>query len=86
MNSALHWIDYIIVVISILAAIGMGGAVLYLYAIVGLGQISSFILYSRKFSGPINEIANIINALLKQVFRCCDNRICCSVKRQKQNL
>ncbi|MGN0708106.1 MAG: ABC transporter ATP-binding protein [Faecalibacterium sp.] len=46
-----------------LAAIGMGGAVLYLHGAVDLGQISSFILYSRKFSGPINEIANIINEI-----------------------
>ena len=46
-----------------LAAIGMGGALLYLYGIVGLEQISSFILYSRKFSGPLNEISNIINEI-----------------------
>ena len=46
-----------------LAAIGMGGAVLYMRSIVGLEQISSFILYSRKFSGPINEISNIINEI-----------------------
>lgn len=46
-----------------LAAIGMGGAALYLYNLVNLGQISSFILYSRKFSGPINEIANITNEI-----------------------
>ncbi|MBO6157906.1 MAG: ABC transporter ATP-binding protein [Firmicutes bacterium] len=46
-----------------LAAIGMGGAIMYMYSIVTLGQISSFILYSRKFSGPINEIANIINEI-----------------------
>ena len=46
-----------------LAAIGMGGAALYLMGIVGLEQISSFILYSRKFSGPINEISNIINEI-----------------------
>ncbi len=46
-----------------LAAIGMGGAVMFLYKIVNLGQISSFILYSRKFSGPINEIANIVNEI-----------------------
>ena len=25
----------------------------------GLDQISAFVLYSRKFSGPINEIAGI---------------------------
>ena len=46
-----------------LAAIGMGGAVLYLLNIVGLGQISSFVFYSRKFSGPINEISNIVNEI-----------------------
>lgn len=46
-----------------LAAIGMGGAALYVKGIVNLGQISSFVLYSRKFSGPINEIANITNEI-----------------------
>ena len=46
-----------------LAAIGLGGAMLYMNGIVGIGQISSFILYSRKFSGPINEISNIINEI-----------------------
>ena len=46
-----------------LAAIGMGGAILYMARIVGLDQISSFVLYSRKFSGPINEISNIINEI-----------------------
>ncbi len=46
-----------------LAAIGMGGAALYLKGIVDIGQISSFVLYSRKFSGPINEIANITNEI-----------------------
>ena len=47
-----------------LAAIGLGGAVLYMNQVVGLGQISSFVLYSRKFSGPISEISNIINEIL----------------------
>jgi len=46
-----------------LAAIGMGGSLLYMRSVVGLEQISSFILYSRKFSGPINEISNIINEI-----------------------
>ena len=46
-----------------LSAIGLGGAFLYRGGIVGLGQISSFILYSRKFSGPINEISNIVNEI-----------------------
>ena len=46
-----------------LALIAMLGATLYMFGTVNLGQISSFVLYSRKFSGPINEIANIINEL-----------------------
>lgn len=42
------------------------GAVLYIVsggAAITIGNISSFVLYSRKFSGPINEIANIYNDL-----------------------
>ena len=39
------------------------GAVLYLHSALSLGDISSFVLYSRKFSGPINEAANIISEL-----------------------
>ncbi len=61
-----------------LAAIGAGGAVLYMLGAVGLEQISSFVLYSRKFSGPINEISNIINEIFsalaasERVFRLLD--------------
>ena len=40
------------------------GSFLFMGGRVTLGQISSFILYSRKFSGPINEIANIMNEIL----------------------
>ncbi|MCQ2411894.1 MAG: ABC transporter ATP-binding protein/permease [Sphaerochaetaceae bacterium] len=40
------------------------GSFFYMMQIVSLGQISSFILYSRKFSGPINEIANVMNEIL----------------------
>ncbi len=46
-----------------LALIGIFGSVLYLHQIVTLEHISSFVLYSRKFSGPINEIANIANEI-----------------------
>ncbi len=46
-----------------LSVIGLAGSVLYLFHIVDLSQISSFVLYSRKFSGPINEVANIINEI-----------------------
>ena len=35
------------------------GAVLFYRGRVTLGNLSSFIQYSRKFSGPVNEIANI---------------------------
>ncbi|MBD5117526.1 MAG: ABC transporter ATP-binding protein [Clostridiales bacterium] len=61
-----------------LATIGMGGAILYMLRIVGLEQISSFVLYSRKFSGPINEISNIISEIFsalaasERVFRLLD--------------
>ena len=44
-----------------LSIIGLVGALLYLWHMADLSQISSFVLYSRKFSGPINEIANIVN-------------------------
>lgn len=46
-----------------LSLIAMLGSILYMFGTVTLGQISSFVLYSRKFSGPINEIANIVNEL-----------------------
>jgi len=46
-----------------LALIGILGSVLFMYGKVSLGQVSSFVLYSRKFAGPINEIANIVNEL-----------------------
>lgn len=39
------------------------GALLYLFGTISLGSVSSFILYSRKFSGPINELANIISEI-----------------------
>ncbi len=61
-----------------LAAIGTGGSILYMLGVVGLKQISSFVLYSRKFSGPINEISNIINEIFsalaasERVFRLLD--------------
>ena len=46
-----------------LALIAMLGTVFYMNGVVTLDTISSFVLYSRKFSGPINEIANVINEL-----------------------
>lgn len=46
-----------------LTLISIFGAILYLYGGITLGNISSFVLYSRKFSGPINEAANILSEL-----------------------
>ena len=39
------------------------GSLLYLSGGIRLGDLSSFVQYSRKFSGPINEVANIIAEL-----------------------
>ncbi|HEX3021509.1 MAG TPA: ABC transporter ATP-binding protein, partial [Lachnospiraceae bacterium] len=61
-----------------LTLISVFGALLYLSGSMTIGNISSFILYSRKFSGPINEAANIISefqsalAAAERVFRLMD--------------
>ena len=46
-----------------LALVCMFGSVLFLKGSIGLGDLSSFVQYSRRFSGPINEVANIIAEL-----------------------
>ncbi len=56
------------------------GSVFYMKEILGLGEIAAFILYTRKFSGPINEVANISNEILsalaaaERVFRLLDEK------------
>lgn len=61
-----------------LTLVSVFGAILYINGGIGLGDISSFVLYSRKFSGPINEIANIFGELqsafaaAERVFRLID--------------
>ena len=61
-----------------LALISVFGALLYLFGHLTLGDLSSFVLYSRKFSGPINEAANILSELqssfaaAERVFRLID--------------
>lgn len=61
-----------------LTLISVFGAFLYLFGMMTVGQISSFVLYSRKFSGPINEAANIVNdiqsslAAAERVFKLLD--------------
>ncbi|MHB1453656.1 MAG: ABC transporter ATP-binding protein [Saccharofermentanales bacterium] len=42
-----------------LSVIGLFGTIMFLTGRLDIGGISSFVLYSRKFSGPISEIANI---------------------------
>lgn len=46
-----------------LALVCTFGSVLFLKGGVLLGDLNSFIQYSRRFSGPINEVANIISEL-----------------------
>ncbi len=46
-----------------LALLCVFGSLLFLQGRIGLGDLSSFVQYSRKFSGPINEVANIISEL-----------------------
>lgn len=61
-----------------LALVSVFGSLLYLGGGISIGDVSSFVLYSRKFSGPINESANIINELqsaaaaAERVFRLLD--------------
>ena len=61
-----------------LAFISIFGALLFLFGGLTIGNLSSFVLYSRKFSGPINEMANIISELqsacaaAERVFRLID--------------
>lgn len=61
-----------------LTLISVFGAFLYLSGFMTVGRISSFVLYSRKFSGPINEAANIVNefqsslAAAERVFKLLD--------------
>lgn len=58
--------------------ISTAGAIMYLFGMILIGDISSFLLYARKFSGPINEYANIMGeiqsalAAAERVFRLLD--------------
>ncbi len=61
-----------------LALVSIFGGLLYMGGGISLGSVSSFVLYSRKFSGPINEFSNIISELqsalaaAERVFRLLD--------------
>ncbi len=61
-----------------MALISTFGAILFLNGKVKLGDLNSFVMYSRRFSGPINEVANILAELqsafaaAERVFRLID--------------
>ena len=61
-----------------LALISVFGAMLHMAGQMSVGDISSFVLYSRKFSGPIREIADLFGELqsaltaAERVFRIID--------------
>ena len=50
-----------------LTLISVFGAMMYMAGGITVGNISSFVLYSRKFSGPIREVADIFNELQSSV-------------------
>lgn len=58
--------------------ISTGGAFLFLLGRISIGDISAFLLYARRFSGPVNEFANIMGeiqsalAAAERVFRLLD--------------
>lgn len=58
--------------------ISTAGAFFFLFGLISIGDISAFLLYSRKFSGPVNEFANIMGeiqsalAAAERVFRLLD--------------
>jgi ATP-binding cassette, subfamily B, multidrug efflux pump len=64
-----------------LALISFLGSLLYLFSMISIGNISSFILYSRRFAGPITEGANMVAELqstlaaAERVFRVIDEPI-----------
>ncbi len=61
-----------------LALVSIFGSLMYMAGNISLGSIGSFVLYSRKFSGPINEFANILSeiqsalAAAERVLTLCD--------------
>lgn len=64
-----------------LSFISVFGTILYIIGYMTVGQIASFVTYSRKFSGPINEAANLVSELqsacaaAERVFRLLDEPV-----------
>lgn len=71
-----------------MSLISLFGALLYLRGSLSLGNLSAFILYSRRFYGPINETANIISEIqsatsaAERVFHLLDEKV---EEKQKEN-
>ncbi len=59
--------------------ISAAGCFLFLYHKISVGEISAFLMYARRFSGPVNEFANVIGeiqsalAAAERVFRLLDS-------------
>src|SRR5690606_28842605 len=43
-----------------MALVGTAGAILQVLGLIKVGELASFILYSRRFSGPINQMSNLV--------------------------
>lgn len=75
-----------------LALISIFGAILYLKNQIDIGGISAFVLYSRKFTGPIREIAEIYGELqstlaaAERVFKVLDEEPEPADRRNAENL
>ena len=46
-----------------MALISMSGGILFLNQLITIGNLSSFVLYSRRFSGPVNQVAMMTGEL-----------------------
>lgn len=62
-QAAINWPSVSLMTNIGLALIAIFGSFLYLNGSFTLGELSAFVLLSRRFSGPINEMANLIAEL-----------------------
>lgn len=46
-----------------LSCIGLFGSILFVMGRISVGDLSAFVIYSRKFTGPINELANVVGEI-----------------------
>src|SRR5690554_5579854 len=43
-----------------MSLVGVIGAIIYVFDLITIGGFGSFMLYSRRFSGPINQMSNLV--------------------------